>query len=72
MKFRSKVDWCYYLLFVGWIIGNLWAIVSLIISHGLGALITTITFTPFTVFFFIPICFNLYYLLDDDELKTLC
>jgi len=57
-----------YIIFVGWIAGNVWAILSLVISGGVGALIITITFTPFTVFLFIPLWLRTYYELGEEEL----
>jgi len=68
MRFRSKIDWWAYLLFIGWTGANLWALISYLTSGGLSALIILISFTPFTVFFFIPMWFGTYYTLGDDGL----
>ena len=69
MRFRSKIDWWLYIVFVGWIAGNIWAILSYAINGGLGALIITISFTPFTVLLILPVLLKTYYELGDEELK---
>ena len=68
MKFRAKFDWWLLLIIIGWIAGNLWALVQLVLGGGVGNWIIVITFTPFTVFFFIPVWLRSYYLFSDDGL----
>jgi len=67
MKFRSKIDWWMFFLLVGWIVGNIWAIVSYAANGGLGALVIVISFTPISVFVMGPMLLRTYYLFDDDN-----
>ena len=72
MRFISKIDWWVGTLLIGFTAGNLWAIVSFAIKGGLGALIMVMFFTPFTVFFFIPLWFRTYYEFGESELIIRC
>jgi len=67
-RFKSKIDWWMYLTFFVWFAVNLWAVLKLLVDGGLGALILTVCFTPFTLFLFIPMLRNTYYELCEDEL----
>lgn len=71
MKFKSKVDWWLHLIFVGFLIANVWAIVGLFFG-GLGSIIIVATFTPLNVFLMLPMWLNTYYLLDENDLLIKC
>jgi len=70
--FRSKYDWWILLIFAGFTLGNIWAIVSIFTGGGLGAWVVAIVFTPLTVFLFIPIWLRTYYQFDEDGLRIKC
>jgi len=67
MKFRSKIDWWAYLVFLGWLAANLWFIISYIVNGGLASLIIVIFFTPFSVLIMAPMLLRSYYLFDDES-----
>ena len=68
MKFRAKFDWWLLLIIIVWVVANLWALIQLITGGGIGNWIIVITFTPFTVFLFIPIWLRAYYMFSEDGL----
>ena len=72
MLFRSKYDWWILLIFAGWTLGNIWAIVSIFMGGGVGAWVIAIVFTPFTVFLFMPIWLRTYYQFTEDGLIIKC
>jgi hypothetical protein len=72
VKFKSKVDWWLQLIFATWVIGNIWAVISLVTNFNLGSLITTIALSPFTVLVFIPVWFRTYYFFGDNGLRVVC
>jgi len=69
MRFKSKIDWWVYLLIISWVLVNIWFLISWMVNGGLASLIITISFSPFTIFLFIPMWLNTYYELTDMELK---
>jgi hypothetical protein len=57
-----------YLVIAGWPVVNLLFIAAYAVNRGLGALIFTILFTPFSIFIFIPMLLGTYYEFGEDEL----
>ena len=70
MKFKSKVDWWLNLIFAGFVIINIWAIISFVL--GSGSIVMVIIFSPLAILLIIPIWLNTYYLVGDNELLIKC
>ena len=67
MKFRAKVDWWLHIIFAGYVIANIWAIVSAVMG-GAGSIIIVAVLTPISIFLIIPMWLNTYYLFEENEL----
>ena len=69
MKFKTKIDWWLHLIFTFCIIINIWLIATAINSE-LGTVIVAVMSTFLNIFLIIPMWFNTYYLLDENELHV--
>jgi len=74
MKFKAKIDWWMHLLSAALVILNIGAVICLVfgIIDTAIAILLVIIFTPTNIFFIIPMWFNTFYLLAENELVVKC
>jgi len=67
MKFKAKIDWWLSVIFAGFVVANIWAIVAAF-TGDIGAIIIAATFTPLNALLIVPLWMKSYYLIENNEL----
>ena len=67
MKFKAKIDWWLHLIFIGFLLTNIWAIAGLFTGNN-DVIIIAVVFTPLNIFVMLPIWLNTYYRFEDGQL----
>jgi len=71
MKFKSKIEWWLHLIFIGFLLANIWAIAG-VLTGNTESILIAIVFTPLNIFLMLPIWLNTYYLFEDGQLRVKC